>query len=268
MVWDPQDICCLLGCGEFEGGVSEEALKQLHVCVDGELSLGSRQLVGSKEGGVREGLTASLLGKNDTMRKNWQPCKQAPPSYCTQYVHLKSLWYETNFYDLIYVNISLLKYFRTARLVRKLNVPKYMHSINDYCSTGSFVWKLFNAKNCCTKYSRFTVIYELYCVCTCGSGILKFPSSFQSGLSRGSVRWLSRDQGRVWQARSNSDLILSERQLQVTSSENHTFKNYCKPQGCNYFQVSNSKKPWVFIIIVFHIRKCLAGLVKISLVIL
>ena len=50
--------------------MSEEALKQLHVRVDGELSLGSRQLVSSKEGVVREGLSASLLGKDNTMREN------------------------------------------------------------------------------------------------------------------------------------------------------------------------------------------------------
>ena len=52
--------------------MSEEALKQLHVRVDSELRLGSRQLVGSKEGEVREGLTASLLEKDTTIKLHYK----------------------------------------------------------------------------------------------------------------------------------------------------------------------------------------------------
>ena len=63
MVWDPQDVCCLLWGGDFEGRVSEEALEQPDVRVDCELRLGSCQLVGGKEGGVRKGLTTPLLVK-------------------------------------------------------------------------------------------------------------------------------------------------------------------------------------------------------------
>ena len=36
----------------------------------------------------------------------------------------------------IIVNISLLKYFRTARLVRKLNARKCKHNINDIAVQG------------------------------------------------------------------------------------------------------------------------------------
>ena len=34
------------------------------------------------------------------------------------------------------MNISLLKYFRTAWLVQKLNAQKYMHNINDNAVQG------------------------------------------------------------------------------------------------------------------------------------
>ena len=39
----------------------------------------------------------------------------------------------------------------------------------QYCSTGSFVRKLFNMKNYCMKYFRHEIfaIYSILCVCVC-----------------------------------------------------------------------------------------------------
>ena len=69
-------------------------------------------------------------------------------------------------YTVNIANISLLKYFRTAWLVRKLNAQKYIYTIDDNVVQGrsseNYLTRKIIARNILdTKYSRFTVMKNL-----------------------------------------------------------------------------------------------------------
>ena len=86
------------------------------------------------------------------------------------------------------MNILLLKYFRTAWLMRKLIVRKYMRNINDNAVQGrlseNYLTRKFIAWNISdTKYSRFTVF---------GVTVEEYNIHVHVCINKHSVWWMSK----------------------------------------------------------------------------